>query len=217
MAEGQEDVEQFLWDFERELAHLGGEERRELVKEAENRLHEVATALAEADDADRVRWFHYVQATAEIGPPERLAAELAGEPLPDRQDRHVKLWVAAGLIVVGVAAIVAFAWFTTGSLEPAGEWGGQAQNVTDRRQFTFDVDGEAESVFLSVSFVPTGGHAKITVLDGDANLVYQQDATTRRHVQTSEFLNGSPGTWTIVVDFEEYTGSWSLEAQQEVD
>jgi hypothetical protein len=219
MAEGQEDVEQFLWDLERELAHLGGEERQAKVKEAEDRLHEAATAIAEHEEAERVRWFHYVQATAELGPPERLAAELTGEPLPDRRKQHIKLWAGAGLLVLGIVALVAFAWFTTGTLEPLGSWSGEAADVTDRREFTFDVAPEAESVFLSLAFTPSeeGDSGRITVLDGDANVVYQAEATTSNQIQTSEFIEGSPGTWRVIVDFESYTGAWRLEAQQEVD
>jgi hypothetical protein len=216
---GQEDVEQFLWDLERELAHLDGEKRQELVKEAEDRLHEVATAIAEGEDADRVRWFHYVQATAEIGPPERLAAELTGEPLPDDSQRHVKLWAAAGALVLAVVGIAAFAWFTTGTLVPLDDWSGQGEDLTERRTLTFDVAPEADSVFLSLSFTPTrdGSTAQITVLDGDADVVYEAEASTQRQIQDSEFLEGSAGTWRVIVDFQSYHGPWSLEAQQEID
>jgi hypothetical protein len=218
MAEGQEDVEQFLYDLERELAHLDGGERQELVKEAEDRLHEIATAIAEHEDAERVRWFHYVQATAEIGPPERLAAELTGEPLPERETRHRQLWAAAGVLVLGVVALLAFAWFTTGDVQPIDEWSGQGEDLTERRQLAFNVSPEADRVFLSLSFAPTQGNAsaRLTVLDGDANLVYEAEASSANPLQDAEFLEGNPGTWRVIVDFDEYWGPWSVEASQEI-
>jgi len=218
MAEGQEDVEQFLWDLERELAHLGGEERQDLVKEAEDRLHEVATAIADHEDADRVRWFHYVQATAEIGPPEKLAAELAGEPLPDRESRHWKLWAGAGALVLAVIAMFAFAWFTTGDLEPIDEWNGQGEDLTERRELTFETSAEAESVFLTLDFTPArdGSSARITVQDGSGSVVYQEEVASSASLQTSTFVEGENGTWRIVVDFDSYWGPWSIEAKQEM-
>lgn len=215
---GQEDVEQFLWDLERELKHIGGEERRELVKEAEDLLHDVATQFAEAEDADRVRWFHYVQATAEVGPPERLAARLTGEEQPGDEDKNRWLWIGAGVLAVTLVAMVSYAWLTTGDLDPVGSWSGEERGLSDRRTLAFNTSEEADSVFLTMAFTPsTNGTAKITVLDGDTNLVYQEEATVSDHLETSEFVDGASGQWRVIVDFQDYTGGWSVEAKQELD
>lgn len=214
----QEDVEQFLWDFERELAHLSGEKRRELLKQAEDLLHEAATEIAQAEGAEQVRWFHYVQATAEIGPPEALAAHLTGEPLPDRDKRHRQLWAAAAVLVLGVLALIAFAWFTTGSLEPIDAWSGQEEDLRERRELAFNVSQQADSVFLSLAFTPAfdNASARVTVLDGNADVVYQGQASASDHLETAEFVEGAAGRWLAIIDFDNYTGGWRLEVQEEV-
>lgn len=215
----EEDVERFLWDLERELAHLDGDERRELVKEAEDRLHELATRIAEGEGAEQIQWYHYIQASAELGPPERLAAELTGEPLPDRETTHRWMYAAAAGLVLLIAGIFAYATFTTGDLERVGSWQGQHEAYSQSRELTFNVSSEADSVFLSMQIVPTtaSGSAKVTVLDGDTNLVWEGTSTFQDHLETATFVEGAPGTWRIFVDYETFTGSWSIDARQELD
>lgn len=212
----EEDVERFLYEVEQELRHLGGEERRELVQEAEDRLHEVATRIAEGEGADQVAWYHYVQASAHLGPPEELAAELTGEPLPDRERSH--RWMIAGALalVVFVAGIVGYAWWTTGDLTPLGSWSGDHQTYDGSEEITFNVSEEADSVFLTVDVTPTGdGQARVTVLDGANQQVYEGQASLNDRLETAAFVEGAPGTWRVFLDFEGFTGSWSVEAQEE--
>lgn len=213
----QEDVERFLWDLERKLAHLDGDERRELVHEAEDRLHAVATRIAEHDGVDQVQWYHYVQASAQIGPPERLAAELTGEPLPDRDRTQRWMYGAALGVVLLIAALFAYAYFTTGDLTPVGEWSGQEASFTGQRELTFNLSEGSESAFLSFQIVPNNqdGTARVTVLDGANRLVYEDRATLSDHLETATFVQGEPGTWRVFVDFETFTGSWSVQAKEE--
>jgi hypothetical protein len=212
----EEDVEQFLWDVERELRHVDGNRRRELVEEAEERLQEAANRVAAEEDADSLEWYHYVQATAEVGPPERLAAELTGGELPDRSKNHARLWALAGGIVLVLAAIVGWAWWTTGDLEPVGAWGGENPGDASRT-LTFNVSDDAESVFLSSEIRPStpNGTARVTVLDDDLTQVYEGEATFRDPLATSEFVEGTAGEWRIIVDFTGFEGSWNISTQQE--
>jgi len=214
----EEDVEAFLYELEQELAHLDGDERRDLVQQAEDRLHEVATRIAAREDADHVEWYHYVQASAELGPPERLAAELADEPLPDRRTSH--RWMIAGALslVLVVAGMVGYAWWTTGDLEPVGSWSADATDASGGRELDFTVDQDAESVFLSLNVAPTNseGQARVTVLDGANRTVYDATATSDDRLETATFVEGQPGTWRVFVDLQSFTGTWSVEVQQEV-
>lgn len=215
----QQDVEAFLWDVERELAHLDGDERRQLVKQAEDRLHELATRIAESEGAQTVRWFHYVQASAELGPPEELAAELTGEPLPDRETSHRWMYALAAALVVAIAGMVGYAWFTTGELHPLGSWSGSPTGVSGQETITVNVSDEADAVFASFQVVPTtrDGSARVTVLDGSNSLVYEGRSTFADHLEASTFVEGEPGTWRVFLDFERFTGTWNVTLQQEID
>lgn len=215
----QQDVEEFLWDLERELAHLDGDERRELVKEAEDRIHELATGIAEAEEAEHVRWYHYVQASAELGPPERLAAELTGEPLPDRETTHRWMYGLAAALVLVIAGMIGYAYFTTGDLEPLGSWSGEPTDFSGQETMTVNVSKDADSVFLSFRILPNTqqGNARVTVLDGANTHVYEGRATFSDHLETSRFVEGEPGTWRIFVDFERFSGAWNVTAKQEMD
>lgn len=213
----EEDVERFLFDLERELRHLGGERRRELVQEAEDRLHEVATQLAEHEGAERVEWYHYVDASARLGPPERLARELAGEQLPDRARSH--RWMVAGAVglVLLVAGLVGYAWWTTGDIVPIDEFSGQHEAYSGSEEHAFNVSEDADSVFLTLDIVPAepSGTARVTVLDGANRLVYEAEAGYDDRLETSTFVDGEAGRWTVFVDFEGFTGSWSVKVQAE--
>lgn len=214
----EEDIERFLFDLERELRHLGGERRRELVQQAEDRLHEVATRLAEHEGAERVEWYHYVDASARIGPPERLARELTGEPLPARERSH--RWMVAGALglVVLVAGLVGYAWWTTGDVVPIDAWSGEhAEPYGEGRTLAFNVTEDADSVFLTLDIVPTrpDGTARVTVLDGANQLVYEARAGYDDRLETSTFVEGEPGRWQVFVDFEAFTGTWSVKVQAE--
>lgn len=213
----EEDVERFLWEVERELAHLDGDERRELVQEAEDRLHELATRIAQADDAEQIRWFHYVQASAELGPPERLAAELTGEPLPDRERTHRWMYAAAIGVVLLIAGLFGYAYFTTGELTPVGTWSGEETAYTGSEEITFNVSEDADAVFFSFQLVPNTQEstATVTILDGNNDLVYEGRSTFEDHLETATFVDGDPGTWRVFVDFETYTGAWRISADEE--
>lgn len=213
----EEDVERFLWNLEQELAHLDGEERQELVRQAERRLHELATRIAEDEGAERVEWYHYVQASAQLGPPEQLAAELTGEELPDRERSHRWMYAAAIGLVLLIAGMFGYAYFTTGDLTPLGSWSGEEQGLSASRELTFNVSEDADAVFLSLQIVPTNanGTARVTVLDGANRLVYEDTATFQDHLETATFLEGQPGTWRVFVDFRSFTGTWSIQARQE--
>ncbi len=213
----EEDVERFLYDVERELRHIDGEKRRELLRKAEERLHEVATEIASQEGAEHVEWYHYVQASAHIGPPDRLAAELTGEPLPERGRSH--RWMIAGaaglaLIIVGM---VGYAVLTTGPLEPIGEWEEELEAFSGQRNVTFSVSGEAESVFLQLRISPATGDegVRVTVLDGANRLVYNEHAGPGERVETSRFIEGEAGTWRVFIDLDAFTGSWEVQAQEE--
>ncbi len=213
----EEDVERFLWDLEKQLAHLDGDERRDLVREAEQRLQELATAIAGEQGDERVDWYHYVQATAELGPPERLARELTGRPLPDTQASNRRLWIAAGIMLALIVTLSAYAWFTTGELTDIGTWSGTEEQATRSEMVTFNVTEEADSVFLRIDAGPTNaqGVARVLVLDGQASTVWEGQATVQEHLEEALFLEGEPGQWRIIVDFQSFTGSWRLEALQE--
>jgi hypothetical protein len=213
----QEDVEQFLWDVERELAHVDGDRRRELVQRAEERLQTAANQIAAEKGAESLEWYHYVEATAEVGPPERLAAELTGGELPDREKSHKAMWIGATVLVVAILAMVGYAWFTTGSLEPLGSWSGEPTDLTERRELLFNVSEDADSAFVSFDLRPTTANssARVTVLDGNLDPVYEDEASVRNPIQTSKFLEGAPGEWRVIVEFESFTGTWNVTAQQE--
>lgn len=213
----EEDVERFLWDLERELRHLDGERRRELVQEAEQRLHEVATRIAEHEGAEHVEWYHYVQASAEIGPPERLARELTGEPLPNRERTHRWMIAGAFALVVLVAGITAYAVLSTGDLEEIGSWRGEEEAYSGPREVSFNVSEDADSVFLQVEVQPTAerGQARVTVLDGANQAVWESQSQAPTRIEDARFLEGEPGTWRVFLDFSDFTGSWSVKAQEE--
>lgn len=218
MMADQQDVDQFLWELEKQLSHLDGEERRRLLRQAEDRLHELAEQIAAREGAEDLDWTHYVQATAQIGPPERLAAELTGKPLPDRERSHRRLWIGAGAVAVVTLAVLAVAFLSHGELQEVGRWSGEETDVTDREALTFNVSVEAESVFLEVSAAPTtsNGTVAVTVLDGQANLVYEDTATLSDHIETARYLQGDPGTWRVFLDFESFTGTWRVQAREEI-
>ncbi len=213
----EEDVERFLWDLERELRHVDGEKRRQLVHEAEERLHEVATRIAERDDAEHVEWYHYVQASAEIGPPERLARELTGQPLPDRVRTH--RWMIAGalatvLLIVGLSA---YAVLSTGDLVPLGSWGQEHTDFSGSQEVAFNVSEDAESVFLQLEITPRDerGQAHLVILDGANQRILERDSASPNRVDESLFVEGQPGTWRAFLEFSSFTGSWSVQAQEE--
>lgn len=214
----QQDVDQFLWELEKHLSHLDGDERRRLLRDAEDRLHDLAEQIADAEGEEDLDWVHYVQATAELGPPDRLAAELTGKPLPDKERSHRRLWITAGLVGVVLVGILTVAFLSHGELQPLGTWSGDETGLTDREALTFNVSGNASSVFLELSAAPTtaNGTVAVTVLDGQANLVYEATATSSDHLETAEYLEGEPGTWRVFFDFESFTGAWRVQAREEI-
>lgn len=213
----EEDVERFLYDVERELRHVDGERRRELVQEAEGILHDAAMEIASQEEAEHVEWYHYVQASAEIGPPERLAAELTGEPLPHRARSH--RWMIAGVVALAlvIVGMVAYAFLSTGPLEPIGEWSGELEAFSDQENLTFEVRDEAESVFLQVRTSPASGEqgVRVTVLDGANRLVHDEQVGPGERVETARFIEGEAGTWRVFIDFDSFTGTWQVQAQEE--
>ncbi|MDX1612355.1 MAG: hypothetical protein R3185_08290 [Candidatus Thermoplasmatota archaeon] len=214
----EQDVDQFLWELEQKLSHLNGQDRRALILEAEGLLHEAAARIARSQGDEDLDWYHYVQATAELGPPERLAAELTGEPLPDQERTHTKLWILAGVSVALILAVLVGAWLSHGELEPVGTWSGQESDLTGQRVLTFNVSENATSVFLNTVIIPVQGEGavRLTVLDGEANLVYDDVATLQDHIETAQYLEGGAGTWRVLLDFEGFTGNWRVDARQEL-
>ncbi len=214
----QQDVDQFLWELEKHLSHLDGDERRRLLRQAEDQLHALAEQIAAAEGQEELGWVHYVQATAELGPPDRLAAELTGKPLPDKHRSHRRLWIGVGAVAVVTLAILVVAFLSHGDLRPVGSWSGDEAGLTDREALAFNVSGNASSVFLELSAAPTtaNGTVKVTVLDGQANLVYEATATVSDHLQTARYLEGDPGTWWVFLDFRSFTGTWRVNAQEEI-
>lgn len=214
----QQDVDRFLWELERHLSHLDGDDRRRLLRKAEDRLHELAERIAAREGAQDLEWVHYVQATAELGPPEHLAAELTGKPLPDRERSHRRLWGVAIAVAVVTLAVVTVAFLSHGELEEVGRWSGEETGLTARETLIFNVSEEAESVFLEVQAAPTtaNGTVAITVLDGSDNLVYEATGTLSEHLEAARYLQGAGGTWHVFLDFESFTGAWSVQARQEL-
>lgn len=213
----EDDVERFLYDVERELRHVDGERRRELVQEAEEMLHDAAMEIASQEDAEHVEWYHYVQASAEIGPPEMLAAELTGEPLPHRGRSH--RWMIAGVVTLAlvIVGMVAYAVLSTGPLEPIGEWSGELEAFSGQENVTFEVGEEAESVFLQLRTSPASGEqgTRVTVLDGANRLVHDEQVGPGERVETARFIEGEAGTWRVFIDLDEFTGTWQVQAQEE--
>ena len=212
------DVEQFLWDLEAALSHVDGDERLVHVREAERLLEKEAAAVASEEGADELTWYHYVQATANLGPPERLAAELTGAPLPDVERNNKRLWLITGGLALAVVLLVGLTWLFQGDLVELDTFEGSGTDLTGQRTFHVNVSAEAERVFLNLRVVPTGGTsaAAITVLDGEVSLVYEGAATLRDHLQDAAWVEGAAGHWRIILDLQGFTGNWRLVVMEEV-
>lgn len=217
-AAAEQDVEQFLWDLEAALAHVDGDERLALVREAERLLHEEAGRLAAQEGSEDITWVHYVMATAEVGPPERLAAQLTGEPLPDRERVGRRLWVVGWSIVAVTAAVLLYALLVHGDLVEVGTWSGNEEARTGQETLLFNVSSEADRVFVTLFVAPVnqGGLAQVTILDGAADVRFQGTALPGEHLEVARYLEGAPGAWRVLVDFRDFTGGWRVQAREEL-
>ena len=84
-----------------------------------------------------------------------------------------------------------------------------ADNVTTT--VTYSLQNTGTQVSIDQSPGTTAGSASISILDANGTEVYQKDLSTNGNFQSS---NGTAGTWSIVVDFQNYIGTMNFRVQK---
>ena len=84
-----------------------------------------------------------------------------------------------------------------------------AASVMTSRTYSWQNTGT--QVNIDQSTVATGGSASISILDASATEVYQKDLSTDGSFQSS---SGTTGTWSIVVDFQNFSGTMNFRIQK---
>jgi hypothetical protein len=127
--------------------------------------------------------------------------------------------------LIGIAGLAVVTLLGCGnSAGPLAPYQPQINNVTDNFQFqatdvaditwiyTYQWLNTSDSATINQSTVVNGGSATVTVSDSTGTQLYSQPLSANG---TFGMLKGSPGHWTIRVQFFQYAGTVNFRVQKQ--
>lgn len=206
-------VREYLMELEEELEGvLGRAERKIARREVRGLVQDMAFRLAARKERPAPEDIDYEIALEAMRPPAEAAEVLAGRADEFRRRKWAKRGrTAAVVLVLMLVGILAVQAMTSETSVPVYSYTNGSENRTTASTVdTFEVEGDYRRLQYQVrGFLSSDeGLIRVTLLDPGNQAVVQESFTPEAGLHAQGTVPEVPrGTWTLVVDFQDASGS----------